>query len=355
MSTTDITLGALLDELAEESLVTPISEKPLPSTLTSDADVEQTPWYVKVLVGISAWIAALLLGFFFGVAGLIDTTESLLIWGTLLMVAAIVLKRWRPRAIFWGQLAFAVILAGQGLFVFGMADLSQDATLTALIVVGLELVILLLYPDSIHRTLSILIMAGALTFVVYEQELPNLIHLLTLVVAVGSVAVWQAESWLLAGPLRAFRTPLGYGLVLALFGLCLLTLGGWFGATLWWISAAGLALILLYLIIQILRDLGFPLMSSMGLWAIGALLLLCVPAYQTPGILAAMLGLLLGRWRGNGLLLGLAAAFLLFFLSAYYYNLEITLLNKSYILMATGVVLLAAWWGLRRIATGGTA
>jgi len=40
------------------------------------------------------------------------------------------------------------------------------------------------------------------------------------------------------------------------------------------------------------------------------------------------------------LLMGLATVFLLFFLSAYYYNLEITLLNKSYILLGTGAVLL---------------
>ena len=56
--------------------------------------------------------------------------------------------------------------------------------------------------------------------------------------------------------------------------------------------------------------------------------------------LVAVIVLLLGYWRANTLLMGLATVFLLFFLSAYYYNLEITLLNKSYILLGTGAVLL---------------
>ena len=40
---------------------------------------------------------------------------------------------------------------------------------------------------------------------------------------------------------------------------------------------------------------------------------------------------------------------MLFFLSAYYYNLDMTLLNKSYILMGTGVILLGLRLGLRRV------
>jgi uncharacterized membrane protein len=183
----------------------------------------------------------------------------------------------------------------------------------------------------------------------YDQDLPQLIHALLFVTAVGATLTWQHELRLLTSRVQAYRAPLGYGLTLALFGLCLLALGGWYGATDWWLSAAALALVLLYLIVQILRDLALPMGSRTGLWALGALLLLCVPAYQTPGILAAIMALLLGRWRGNNLLLGLAALFLLFFLGAYYYNLEITLLNKSYILMGSGAALLVAWWGVRRV------
>ena len=71
-------------------------------------------------------------------------------------------------------------------------------------------------------------------------------------------------------------------------------------------------------------------------------------------ILAAVIALLLGYWRANTLLMGLATVFLLFFLGAYYYNLDITLLNKSYILMGTGAVLLVVrFWFHRVVAVEG--
>ena len=94
------------------------------------------------------------------------------------------------------------------------------------------------------------------------------------------------------------------------------------------------------------------MLSPVGLWALVAVALLLIPAYQTPGILAAVIVLLLGFWRNNVLLMGLATLFLLFFLSAYYYNLDIILLNKSYILMGTGVVLLALRFAFQRVVGG---
>jgi uncharacterized membrane protein len=273
-------------------------------------------------------------------------------WGIGLLIGAVALKWWARQSIFWGQLAFAVVLAGQGLFLFGVGELSQESTTVTLAALGLALTLLLLYPDPLHRMLMVLVMTGALTFLGYDQDLPQLLHALIFATAAGTIATWQGEFHLLTSRFHPYRAPLGYGLALALFGLCLLALGGWYGTTHWWLSTAALALLLLYLGYQIFRELGQPLQSRIGLWALGAVVLLCIPAYETPGILAAVIVLLLGRWRSNGLLLGLATIFLLFFLSAYYYNLEITLLNKSYILIGTGAALLAAWWGVRRLEEG---
>lgn len=353
MSTTPLRLGDLLEQLAQHNLTPLRSDQPLPADLSGANDAESSPWYIKALVGIAAWIAALFLGFFFVSARLIESRESMLIWGAVLTVVAVVLKRLVRNSIFWGQLAFAVVLAGQGLLIGGVAWWSEDATNTALFVVGLELVIFALYPDALHRMLSVLAVTGALAFVLYDQELPEFIHGLTLLLAVGAVAVWQQELRLLAGRWFPFRAPLGYGLVLALFGVCLLSLLSEYGATLWWVSAAVLALVLLYLAFTLLRELERPLLSPVGLWALGAVALFCIPAYQTPGILAAVIALLLGYWRTNTLLMGLATVFLLFFLGAYYYNLDITLLNKSYILMGTGAVLLVVRFWFHRVVEVG--
>lgn len=349
MSASEYTLGTLLDELAQETSSESPTEKALPSALAPAADSEGSPWYVKAMVGVAAWIAAMLLGVFFSLLGVIDTGEQLIGWGVVLIIGAVSLKRWQQQSIFWGQLAFAVVLAGQGLLLVGVGVLSENGTTVALAAIGLEVVLLLLYPDALHRMVSLLAIVGASAFLIYDQGWPQLLHLLLFVITIGTVATWQGEFRLITSRFHAYRTPLGYGFALALFALCSLALTDWYGEIHWWIATALLAAVLLYLGYQVLQDLALSLSSRAALWAFVATILLAIPAYETPGILAAVIVLLLGRWRSNGLLLGIAATFLLFFLSAYYYNLEVTLLNKSYILMGTGAALLAAWWGLRRV------
>ena len=72
----------------------------------------------------------------------------------------------------------------------------------------------------------------------------------------------------------------------------------------------------------------------------GGTLVLALAALKAPGIMAALFVLALGYHRGNRVMIGAACAFLAMFLSAYYYTLEITLLAKSYTLLAVGATLL---------------
>jgi uncharacterized membrane protein len=80
-------------------------------------------------------------------------------------------------------------------------------------------------------------------------------------------------------------------------------------------------------------------------WLALGTVLVSLPALWMPGILAATIVLALGFQRGNRILLGLAAIFLAIFLIAFYYNLEVTLLAKSLLLLAAGLLLL----GLRAL------
>ena len=353
MSTRSLQLRDLLDQLATGDEITPgqpaSAPRTLPPELSGRDDAESSPWYVKALAGIGAWFAAFFLGLFLAMAGLIDSWESMMIWGAILAVAAIWLKHWLYNSIFWGQLAFAFSLAGQGLLIAGLIGAVESITISALFAAGIATLMFLLYPDSMHRLLTLLLFVVAWVVIIEERTQPDLFHLMALALGIATVAVWQGELRLIASRWHPFRAPLAYGLPLALFGLCLLPLIDFFGIHQGWWSASGLALLLLYVAYQILRDLGWSLLSPVGLWAVAAVLLLLVPAYSTPGILAAVIMLLLGYWRGSSLMMGLATLFLLFFLSAYYYNLDVTLLNKSYILMGTGGVLLALRFGLQRV------
>ena len=80
-------------------------------------------------------------------------------------------------------------------------------------------------------------------------------------------------------------------------------------------------------------------------WLAAGTVLVSLPALWTPGVLAAVIVIVLGLQRANRLLLGLGAAFLAVFLIAFYYHLDVTLLVKSLLLLATGLLLL----GLRAL------
>jgi uncharacterized protein DUF4401 len=76
--------------------------------------------------------------------------------------------------------------------------------------------------------------------------------------------------------------------------------------------------------------------------SIAATVLLGLLTLSTPGIMAAITVLTLGFDRRNRVLIGLAIVFLVAFVSVYYYSLRMTLLEKSMVLAASGLLLLAA-------------
>jgi uncharacterized membrane protein len=67
-----------------------------------------------------------------------------------------------------------------------------------------------------------------------------------------------------------------------------------------------------------------------------------------PGILCAALIVGLGLWRHRTWLTGLGAVGLTAHMVTYYYQLDITLLEKSGVLVASGLVLLGLRWVLER-------
>ena len=83
--------------------------------------------------------------------------------------------------------------------------------------------------------------------------------------------------------------------------------------------------------------------------ALMATSLLCVASIEAQGITVGMVIILLGFSRSNTLLLGLGICSELFYLSFYYYQLDLSLLEKAQTLFILGVVLLIIRWFLLRI------
>ena len=78
-----------------------------------------------------------------------------------------------------------------------------------------------------------------------------------------------------------------------------------------------------------------------------AALVIAVCGVAAPGVSAAILVLTLGFANGNRVLMGLGLMAFGVYLSHFYYQLSVTLLMKSFVLMVTGAALLGVYWMLK--------
>ena len=339
MSERPYTWNETLTQLEHEGLLAADVRPRL--ALPAESEVgEEEPWYVSALVGAGAWLAAsLFLIALFGTS-LVDSGGGLIGTGAVLVTAATALRH-AASALFLRQLAFAVSLAGQLAFVGGVGSLTDDLAGACLAAIGLEALLVFAYPDAGHRAVSTVLGLFAATGLVFAWEVPNAVHAVVALTAGGAAVLWMDEARFAAGSRRALLRPVGYGLIAGLLGVLLLTLGPGVVTTVhWWASTLALTAALVYAEARILAAHGVAVTSKMGMAVVLGTSVVGALTLPAPGILAALLVLVLGFSRGRRFLVGLACAFLVLFLSFFYYDLGWTLLAKSAVLAGSGAVLL---------------
>ncbi len=322
-----------------------------------ESNQQDSPWYIKLLLAISGWLAALFLLGFLG-AGfdfVFRNAATSLIVGSIMICAAFALLR-VPKNDFVEHIALAVSLAGQALLIWVIFD-STNSTTSWLVTAILQLGLAAVMPNFVHRVISSFVSAFCFSAGLAASGVPYI---------AGSIVMFTA-AWLW---LHEFNYPehmrkqkaIGYGLVLgliqikgsALFGLSTL---GWRAAEadlmLWvqpWMGEVLTGAVTLYVVWTILKRLGHALSDPITIVALSGTVLLTIVSMEARGITVGMLILLLGFAVSNRVLMGLGIISLLFYISSYYYLLNTTLLAKSQTLLIVGLVLLAARWLLLRIA-----
>ena len=348
---------------------TQVRAKLLQAGLIEDATPEtgklDSPWYVKVLLAFSGWLAALLLLCFIGIGFDLIRTNSMamLITGGLMICGAFALLRISKNE-FVEHLALAVSLAGQALVVFALFDgFYLDRIIVWLLVALLQVSLALVMPNFVHRVFSSFIAALAFNMVLSFWGLHY---------AVGGIVLFTAAlCWLyeFSHPrqMRA-KQAIGYGLVLALMLFKGTTLYGYHRMIDWmdgefvpnqlelwnkpWLDEIITGMVVLYVVWHILRRYGQPVSERISITALLGTALLCVVSMKVQGITIGMVIMLLGFAGTNRVLLGLGIMSLLFYISFYYYLLDATLLAKSQTLLIVGLVLLFVRWLMLNIILG---
>lgn len=318
------------------------------------------PWYVRAMLGVAGWIGSLLLFGFVAVAmsAVLEHPGLALAFGLGCCTAAYAIYRNAGGNDFASQFAFALSLAGQGLVAYAVLDGLDGAFTSALLLLGVfQAALAALMPAWLHRVWSSLCAGLLFEYAWLDDGIHGVGQAL---VAAGFALVWLNEArW---GRQHELWRPLGYGLALALLPL---------GASpLWGVDLAGLfhdgqdssravrtlvgyvplvtAGVFMFAAGRILAQLGVALGGASGLLALAAAAGALLAAWFVPGLSAALLVLLVGFAAGNAVLVGLGAVAALGMLSRYYYVLSASLLEKSAVLVVSGVVLLVLRALLRR-------
>lgn len=309
------------------------------SLVEGEAPLDEQPhWSSRFLLGIVGWLAALFLLFFLFMAfeGVIREADHALAMGAILMAAALGLNRKASRSDLWDQFVLALALAADAWLLYGLIDrVDLHSAILWLGLCALSLGIAALFEHWLIRLFHSFAAAILLTLGLACLGL----QLLALPLVMGALTT----CWLLAER-QPSRHQLYESLTLGL-ALSLLVLGRlhhplWDGGASMldelghsrlplWLNPLLCAALLLGVMVR----LKLPLLYGLPLVLISALI---------PGMGAGALVLVLGFYAGSLGLMTLAGLLLLGFGSLYYYDLGLTLMTKSWLLLGSGALLLGA-------------
>lgn len=296
--------------------------------------------HIRVLVAIGAWITATLFTamaavFLQGVVNL-DGGLSMTVGGLVYLAGGRVLLGSAPAESFVEQLGIAIMVAGMLLWVIGIGVEFEEMAAAFLAALACYAGLLMVSRSTVIQFLSAVIVIVCYTLFVGE-DLRSFARLLLALMTPAGLFLFatsarlapSAIALLTAFPLAAAMTAFNWDAHAAnIYGPKLLHIGLFIALATWYRR----------------RD-AEPLMDSRFIAVV--LVATAVGLILPPGGSAAMLLLALAFISGSPLLASIGASLEVYFVLRYYYELDTTLLVKSILFTAVGVLLLLAWFALR--------
>jgi|GEM_PF-4937256 len=295
------------------------------------------PVILKVLTAVSAWVASLFLLGFIVLAGQPDESSTFAIGALLAGLAIMVHYSQKNAGTFVAQSTLSCMMCGHLMMLVGVVlimDYQSDEMLTLAITQTLLCALpVWIFRRAAYQLIALLLAAFFWTYYAVEMDAPWLFRL---VLAVQVSALAALTLW------RGRRSSFGYALALSV------------GATLFfldWIQSMPRnarfdeALWPTNLIIAVfLAAIGGHLLPVANRWQPKVLvlfvMLVALAFLSSPGLLFAIALLTLGYGLRDPIYTGLGLIGLPTFIIFFYYSLQVSLLEKSGILLASGIVCL---------------
>lgn len=350
-------LRDVLAEAQRADLIGADYEAPARAALAQLA-AEDLPWYLRLLAGGAAWIAALfLLSLLLGIVAAITGERvdvAALVLGFVLIPAGLRLGRARRGGEFRRQFSLVCVLAGQMCVVGGIGGNASSVVAAAVATIVSSLIIVPLFDEPAYRFMATLAIVGAGLALGIDARVPGTLGIAAVVSAAVAIVTWGTGAALL--PWHRVLDPVAWACVISCVGLLLLQgvidmVLGDHGESIGmrrvvlltaWPLTVLFSAALAWLAVRVARDHATPLGSPTVLGALVVVIAVGGLTRGLPAVSAALLFTALGFDRRRAGLIGLAAACLIAALGLYYYSLALTLFHKSLLLMASGVVCLAA-------------
>jgi hypothetical protein len=351
---TNINALQLLEALQKAGMVEASQSVLLGQFIQTQQQEKELPLYLRVLVGIGAFIASFCFIQFLEISKIInfDSEAGLIFWGLIFVGAALFLaktsggKNNTVKHSFLIHSSFCAMGVGKILFVIGFAQMfGRDAgwgiTLAALIITAITYNV---YRMSIDRFLSALaIFTSLLINIVSEQYFVTSVDIV--LNAFLFIQIILAAVLLTHGRVKRDYIPLAYAIA---FSLCITVIffaveskiGYWRNLqsySLTFINAI-LTLSLIALIGWAAGNLKKLKTEPLILASIGSVMLGIISA---PGVILSICLMVLGYAKHERLLLLMGILLMPLFIFLYYYNLDISLMAKSGVLIGSGIILLA--------------
>jgi len=307
---------------------------------------------IKVLTIFGGILATIFFNAFLLLGGLNNSPAGMMVLGVLLIAGAIVgIKLADTTLAETACISFNII--GYMYFGFGFNSQSQNESALCGIFLFFSLAQVMFASRSIFIFIAVLIINGSLAGLILINLNITLLHIFIGVLAVALTYLSVNEPFFISKNIftnGAFR-PVRMGLVLSLIAAFLFIQHYQrFEITInhVWVTSVFLLVCNFYSVFKILQIVG--LTTSNRQWLVyGALGIMLAPTFFTPPIAGAILIMLLGFYLGHTTSFGVGVVALIYFVTWFYYDLQLTLLVKSVILMITGGLFIAGYGGLQKI------
>jgi uncharacterized membrane protein len=322
---TPMTIATLTAALVRRGVLRP--DAPPPPGSPSDR-----PWFIGFVLGVSGWLAGIFGIIFIGMFFRPHDTLQFTVSAVLLLAAAYGLYVLDRENAFVDQLALALSIAGQIMAVIAIEDIVDSKTVTAAMLAFLQLGLVLAMPNRLARVISALFacLAWALAF---------------------RLGLWSDDLWAAADTkaLRVVPAIISWLVIwvplMALTWMLVVREAEWMASSMRHILRPALTGLLIALSLGTLMS---QPTDALFLWSDTGQKTNWLVLWPLLSVGAAMLAALCALQLRNHALLGVAIAGALLHVLHFYFLLGTSLLVKSCIMIAIGLLLFTAGTTLRR-------